>query len=133
MENFICIMEDGSEFRMPCPEWDKALSMKYPVEEWEKIKELFKKQVAKHWKEKTVPTKFSFDEHYETEYENQAELGRDVMYQYIRVPLMGIALAEATGGKSKVVALSDKDVTIYSDKEPEKMSMDKFLEEVKDE
>lgn len=126
--NFVCIMEDGSEFRMPLPEWDEALSMKYPIEDWEEIKKIFKDIVTKHWQERTIPTKFGWDEPWDKEYKNHAELGEDVMYQYIRAPLLGLILAKKTEGKSKVAALSDEGVTIYSDKESEQMSMDKFLE-----
>lgn len=127
MKRFICLMEDNSMFRMPDPEWNRALGMKYPVRKWAKIKKVFREDVAKHFQARTVPTKFNWDEPWENEYKNHAELAKEVMYVHIRAPLMGIILAEATEGKSKVIALSRNEqgkATIYSDKKPKKTTIE---------
>lgn len=126
-KKFVCLMDDGSIFRMPSPYWDKALSIKYPVGRWSEIKKIFRQTVAKHWQEKTVPTKFDEDEPWEEEYKSHADLGRDVMYPYIRAPLMGLALAEKTGGKVVALQKGKGKVVIYSDKKPKEMTIKEAL------
>jgi hypothetical protein len=107
-EPFECRMHDGSIFRMPNPTWDRAYWNKYGSEDQESIKRLFCSEVVKHWKNRTVPTKFDYDESWESGFDNQAALGEKVMYQYIRAALMGLVLAEMSGGKSHVIGIGDK-------------------------
>lgn len=126
-QTFKCIMDDRSEFAMPNDKWNKAFSLKYPIDRWEEVKEAFRKEVARHWYNRTTPTKFGFAEPWGEEYQNQAELAEQVMYCRIRAALFGLILAEETGGQGKVIAFSGDGATVYSDKEPEKKRFDELF------
>jgi hypothetical protein len=119
---FTCKMEDGSIFMMPNPHWQKAFEMKYGKGENKKIKKIFARLTAKHWKNKTEPTKYDFDEAWNKKYKNHAELGSEVMYQYIRTALMGIAFSMLSGcNEAKVIGLNkDGTATTYSGSEKKK-------------
>lgn len=120
-------MLDGSIYKIDDKFWLKALDMKLQAEEldFRKFKEVFSKIVKKHWTDKTVPTKFGWDdsweEYFQDEYNeydsfsNMAELADVVCYVYIRAYVMGIVLSTMSEG-SKVIALSDVDVTVIDDK-----------------
>jgi hypothetical protein len=53
-------MEDGSIYAMS-KMWEKALEMKYPRKEWDRVALAFQQETAEHWKNKTVPTKFGVE------------------------------------------------------------------------
>lgn len=123
---FTCEMNDGSVFTMPNEAWQKAYDMKYKKDNQKEIKAIFRKLTEKHWTEKTSPTKYGHDEKWgqgesKKKYKNQAELGEEVMYQYIRTALMGIVFSEMTGGKGKVIGIRDDGKTeTYPKKEAKK-------------
>lgn len=58
---FVCQMKDGSIFTIPNESWQKAYGMKYEKDNQSEIKKIFIELTAKHWKQKTIPTKFGFD------------------------------------------------------------------------
>jgi len=53
-------MKDGSIYAMS-KMWEKALEMKYPRKEWNKVKQSFIEETETHWNAKTVPTKFGVE------------------------------------------------------------------------
>lgn len=114
----IVTMEDGSIFTMPDDRWVKAFRIKYGGEEKEALSR-FKYVVAKHWRERTIPTKFDWDEPWEEDYSDQASLGRDVMYQFIRIALLAVVMEESAleqGGdwQPKVLGIGEEGVTEYT-------------------
>jgi len=121
-------MEDGSEFLMPSQEWQKALELKYGEKANSlALKKIFIKRVAEYWRKRKVPTKFDWDENWKTffktteweefkgkrTFQNQAELAFLVMYYEIRAPLLSIAFRKLSK-KGKVIALSEKEFTVYN-------------------
>ena len=129
-------MLDGSVFRMPSQLWEKAFDIKYGDRKVEAI-EAFKRITAKHFEEKTVPTKFGFDEPWSApdQYKTHAELGKDVMYVYIRTALLAVVLEEVskrTGRPTPRVIGVDEDGTIteYTGHSRKKLtSLDQLLDE----
>lgn len=100
-------MLDSSIFTFPNKYWLKAFKIKYGDNEEEAIK-IFKELTQKHFNNKSVPTKFDEDDKWKQEYKNQAELGLDVMYQYIRASLLAIVMSEMakeTGEEKPEVAV----------------------------
>jgi hypothetical protein len=95
-------MKDGSKYEIANKCWQKAFNIKYGTnkKEIDEIKKIFIELIDRHWKTKTIPTKFGFSESWkntdegEIKPKNQAELGDYVMYQYIRTALMGIMFSE---------------------------------------
>ncbi len=127
----IVTMDDGSIFMMPDGAWIKAFRIKYGGMEKEALR-LFKQVVAKHWREHTVPTKFGFDEDWEEEYPDQASLGMDVMYQYIRAPLLAVVMEEEAmkrGEKTAptVVGIDRDRVTKYTGHSEHDITLEKAL------
>ncbi len=124
----IVTMEDGSIFIMPHGAWVKAFRIKYGGMEKEAIQR-FKKVVAKHWRERTIPTKFGFDDGWEEEYPDQASLGAEVMYQYIRAALLAVVMEEDAlrhGEKTPptVIGIDGDRVTEYTGHGKRKMSLE---------
>src|SRR3972149_2830255 len=115
---FECKMKDGSVYKMPNEKWQQAYDMKYSQEDQREIKKIFTELAEKHWKTKTVPTKFGTDAKWGTEetkkkYKNHADLEDDIMYVYIRAAIMGIIFSELSGGRGKVIGISnDRRATI---------------------
>ena len=103
-------MRDGSVFAFPNESWERAFLIKYGGEEEETL-ENFREVTEGHWNARTRPTKFGFDENWEREYEDHADLGAKVMYVGIRAALMGLILSEAGG--AGVVALGPDGMTVY--------------------
>lgn len=70
-------LKDGTKFELDIPLWSKALKMKVESEglnidnNWQLIHDNFVEQVNKHWETKTVPTKFSWDESWEADCEDE--------------------------------------------------------------
>lgn len=114
---------------------ERAFKMKIEAEgiTEEQAKEAFIPEVVKHWKAKTIPTKFGWDESWkdsedvETPPKNMAELADYVMYPKIRGAMMGLMFAELAKRDAKkkkkkpkpvkVIALADDgSATSYSDK-----------------
>lgn len=117
-KKFIVTMEDGSIFMMRDGAWVKAFRIKYGGMEKEALR-LFKEAVAKHWKARTVPTKFGFDVDWEEEYQDQASLGMDVMYVYIRAALLAVVMEEEAlrGGEEnqpRVLGIGEDGITEYT-------------------
>lgn len=105
-------MKDDSVYVENNPYWLGAIRMR--LKENEHWLEHFVEIVNEHWKKRTIPTKFDWDESWKKEYKNQAELAGAVLYPYIRVILMGFAFEEGSSGKGKVLALNqDGSVTEY--------------------
>ena len=102
---------DGSEYVENNEDWITAINMrKKENKEW--INQ-FKDAVNQHWKNKTIPTKFSTNDSWEKNYKNQAELAHDVAYPYLRVILMGLMM-QSMGSDCKVIALNkDGSATEY--------------------
>jgi hypothetical protein len=112
-------MLDGSIFEMPNEHWQKAFDIKYGSQKEQAI-EAFKNITKKHFDEKTVPTKFGYDEDWEEvgSFTTHAELGNEVMYIYIRAALFAVvmeAMAEKTGKPSpRVLAVSKDKIMEYT-------------------
>jgi hypothetical protein len=106
-------MHDGSIFTMPNKHWQKAYEMKYSNSDQAEIKRIFTETTAKHWKAKTVPTKFNFDAKWgefdsQKKYKNHADLGDEIMYVYIRAALLGIVFSEMSKSDNcKVIGIND--------------------------
>jgi thymidylate synthase ThyX len=102
-------MSDGSIFKMPNSEWQEAFDMKYSEEDLKEIKKAFIKLTEEHWKVKTIPTKFDWDEKWKNarEYKNHAELAEHVMYKYIRAALMGLMFNKMSKGKGRVLGIDE--------------------------
>lgn len=122
-------MLDRSIFIMPNMFWQRAFNLKYGKVKDEAIK-AFRDDTAKHWKEKTYPTKFG-DESWKTfifpdglrTFRTHAELGYDVMYHVLRCQILALAMAEydrKRGKKSKarVIGFGKGSITVYSDSKP---------------
>jgi len=120
-------MPDGSVFKIKEMQ-EKALRMKLEGEgiTEEQAKEAFIPEVVKHWKDKTIPTKFGFDESWKDSEDvtkppkDMADLSDFVIYPKIRSAMMGLMFAELSkidGKKSKeakVVAINDEGgATVY--------------------
>jgi len=121
-------MPDNSLFRIDNKYWKKALLMKLKSEKltWIEFTKIFIEKVKTHWKKKTIPTKYSWDDEWEREYHDMSELAKDVLYPYIRAYLMAFTL-----GGGKVIALSGKDeVKEISNKGVKRKKFSKWLEEV---
>ena len=142
-------MHDGSIFRMPNESWQEALDLKYAEMGIADLKSAFRDEVRHHWETKTVPTKFHDDDSWEeffsgsswpqfdgrTTFKDHADLGFVVMYQHIRVPMMGIALAKMSKeeGKESPGAIgvhSDGSATVYKD--GKKKKFDSFEDALKE-
>lgn len=113
-------MLDGSIFVMPNEYWQKAFELKYGDRKEEAI-EAFKQITKKHFEARTCPTKFGIDEVWEEgEYSTHAELGKEVMYVYIRAALLAVAMeavAKEQGIEKtpKVVGIGkDGEITEYT-------------------
>lgn len=127
----IVSMDDGSIFIMPEAAWVKAFRIKYGGREKEALQR-FKETVAKHCKEHTVPTKFGFDDDWEEEYPDQASLGQEVMYQYIRAALLAVVMEEEAmkrGEKTAptVVGVDRDRVTEYTGHGKRDITLEKAL------
>jgi hypothetical protein len=124
----IVTMEDGSIFTMPDESWTKAFRIKYAGEEKEALR-IFKKTVAKHWKEHTLPTKFGWDDKWGEDYPDQASLGKDIMYVYIRTALLAVAMEslaieEGKSWQPTVIGVGENEVTEYTGHGKRKISLD---------
>ena len=109
-------MSDGSTYRPDNEHWEKAIQMRMEDPNW---KTEFITAVAHHWEMQTTPNKFGSEDPWTTEYKNQAALAQDVLYPNLRAILMGMMLSEASGGKSKVIALGrNGKETVYPDNKP---------------
>ena len=66
-------MEDESVFSIPSGAWAKALKMKLNNEniKMKEFERIFKKEVAMHWKNRTVPTKFGFNDTWAKDLEDE--------------------------------------------------------------
>jgi hypothetical protein len=115
VDHCIIKMKDGSVYDESNIYWVKAINMRIKErgEGWTKD---FALEVDKHWKQKTIPTKFDWDDPWKKKYKNHADLAQEVMYPYIRVIIMGLAFEELSPKKkkAKVLALNnDGSVTEY--------------------
>ena len=69
-------LKDNSVFELGDLVWIKALKMKIESEgkslekDWDEIHDAFAEKVDYHWKNKTIPTKFEWDESWKKGYEN---------------------------------------------------------------
>ena len=79
MKNKVAIkfnLKDGSVFELDNPVWMKAFEMKIESEgkdlekDWDEIHDAFVEKVDDHWRKKTVPTKFEWDESWEANFED---------------------------------------------------------------
>ena len=84
------VLLDNSVWEMSHPIWLEAWDMKRGTPEG------FAKACLRAWLGAGEPAKF-----------NHAYFAGDVMYRFLRAAIMGIALSEETGGKSRVVGLQE--------------------------
>lgn len=129
------IMHDGSIFRWIEDEDGRfygfeAFVLKVGEANVEKELKRFKDAVQEHWQNRTVMTKFG-QFPWKKEYKDHAELGRDVMYAFIRAALFSVVLQEH--GIS-VIALGEKGTTVYKGTKTKKVSSidDALSEAVRD-
>jgi len=124
-------MLDGSVFKMPDKYWQKAFDIKYGNYREQAI-DAFREITKKHFEEKTVPTRFGWNEPWPKKdaYKSHAELGVDVMYVYIRAALLAIVMAELTPEgqpKPKVIALGKDGAIEYTDEGKRQLEEDEIF------
>lgn len=160
IKKIIIQLSDGSVFCVDDKNKLSALKMKLKIDDisTDEFISIFIKRIEKHWKNKTLPTKFPWDinwkEHFEEiidmkryvnqkitkkdklkiKFKNQAELAEEVFYQYVRAYLMGILLSKASEGKvgSTVTGEDDSSASISFVKE-DNLIHKKFKKQEKEE
>lgn len=144
--SFSCQFQDGSSFELPNDLWRRAFESRYRQESWDPIRE-FLTRTSGLVLERIDRDPFQIEDieedigldsvgFYRVEEEvgdlitdskdsdgqgsvTQAEIAYTIMYQYLRVPMMGIIIADRSNGQAGVVGLNGGGgATVYSNREP---------------